>query len=55
VRLINPAGTEVIAVEDQLDGTYLEYLAETPGRYVLFVEPFDVQTTLGYDFALFLD
>lgn len=55
LELRNPSGGLITDVVDQADGGYLELLIEEPGDYILYVKPFEIDPSLGYDLAVFFD
>lgn len=55
LELRDASGGLVLEEVDLGEGAYLEVLLEQPGDYTLYVKPFEVAGTLGYDLAIFFD
>ena len=55
LRLISPSGVVVESVTDTFDGVFTELVVDEPGTWTVIIDPFDVQTFLPYDLAVFTD
>ncbi|MFO0748570.1 MAG: hypothetical protein U1F43_23335 [Myxococcota bacterium] len=55
LEVLAPTGEKLWDATDFGDGAYIEEVAEVAGKYTIIVRPFDVETSLGYDLAVFLD